>query len=64
MKNLNGIDYVEVRDVSYKTHPTENIIISGRYPPKSRRTHYQVQNNTQITKNQKVIGMDNDETVV
>ena len=63
MNNLNDIIYVEVKDVSYKTHPAENNIIRGRYPPKSRRTHYQVQNNTQIRKNQKNIGKDNDEIV-
>ena len=64
MNNPNGINYVEVKDISYKTHPTENIIIRGRYPRKSPRTHYEVQKNTQKRKNQKVIGKDNDEIVV
>ena len=64
MNNPIGINYVEVKDIRYKTHPTENIIISGRYPPKSHRNHYQVQYNTQIRKNQKIIGKDNDEIVV
>ena len=39
----------------YKIHPTENIILRLRDPPKSLRTQYQVQNNTQIRRNEKVI---------
>ena len=64
MSNLRGINYVEVKDISYKTHPTENIIIRGQYPRESPRTHYEVRKNTQKRKNQKVIGKDNDEIVV
>ena len=64
MNIFNGINYVEVKDLRYKTHPTENNIIRERDPPKIPRTQYQVQNNTQIRKNQKVIGKDNDEIVV
>ena len=55
MKYLNGEYYVEVKDYRYKIHPTENIILRKRDPPSSLRTQYQVQNNTQIRKNQKVV---------
>ena len=64
MKNPNGIKYVEVKDLRHKTHPTENNIIKERDPPKIPRTQYQIQNNTQIRKNRKVNGKDNDEIVV
>ena len=64
MKNPNGIKYAEVKDLRYKTHPTEIILIRERDPPKIPRTQYQVQNNTQIRKNRKVNGKDNDEIVV
>ena len=55
MKYLNGEYYVEVKDHRYKIHPTENIILRKRDPPTSLRTQYQVQNQTQIRKNQKVV---------
>ena len=64
MKYLNGEYYVEVKDHRYKIHPTENIILRKRDSPTSLRTQYQVQNETQIRKNQKVIRNDNDELVV
>ena len=64
MKYLNGEYYVEVRDHRYKIHPTENLILRKRDEPKSLRTQYQVQNETQIRKNQKVIKNDNDQLVV
>ena len=59
MKYLNGEYYVEVKDHRYKIHPTENIILRKRDPPTSLRTQYQVQNETQIRRKQKVI-KDND----
>ena len=55
MKYLDGNYYVEVRDHRYKIHPTENIILRKRDPPTSLRTQYQVQNETQVRKNQKVV---------
>ena len=55
MKNLNGEYYVEVKDHGYRIHPTENIILRKRDPPTSLRTQYQVQNETQIRRNQKVV---------
>ena len=55
MKYLNGEYYVEVKDCRYRIHPTENNILRKRDPPKSLRTQYQVQNKTQIRKNQKVV---------
>ena len=64
MKYLDGSYYVEVKDHRYKIHPTENIILRKRDPPTSLRTQYQVQNETQIRKNQKVIKNDNNELVV
>ena len=64
MKYLNGEYYVEVKDHRYKIHPTENIILSQRNPPTALRTQYQVQNETQIRKNQKVIKNDNGQLVV
>ena len=64
MKYLNGNYYVEVKDHRYRIHPTENIMLRLRDPPQSLRTQYQVQNNTQIRKNQKVIKNDNNELIV
>ena len=64
MKYLNGRYYVEVKDHRYKIHPTENIILRLRDEPKSLRTQYQVQNETQIRRNQKVIKNDNNELLV
>ena len=64
MKYLNGRYYVEVKDHRYKIHPTEKIILRLRDEPKSLRTQYQVQNETRIRKNQKVIKNDNDQLIV
>ena len=64
MKHLNGEYYVKVKDRRYRTHPTENIILRKRDPPTSLRTQYQVQNETQFRKNQKVIKNNKDELVV
>ena len=64
MRYLNGQYYVEVKDHRYKIHPTENIILRKRDEPKSLRTQYQVQSDTQIRRNQKVIKNDNDELIV
>ena len=64
MKYLNGNYYVEVRDQRYRIHPTENRILRKRDPPLPLRTQNQVQNETHIRKNQKVIENDNDQLVV
>ena len=64
MKKLNGEYYVEAKDHRYKIHQTEKIILQKRDPPTNLRTQYQVQNNTQIRKNQKVIKNDNNELIV
>ena len=64
MKYLNGNYYVEVKDKRFLIHPTENIILRKREEPKSLRTQYQVQNETQIRRNQKVIQNDNNQLVV
>ena len=64
MKYLNGEYYVELKDHRYKVHPTENNIFRTRDPPTNLRTQYQVQNETQIRKNQKVIKNDNDDIIV
>ena len=60
MKFLNGRYYVEVKDHRNIFHPTGNNILRERDPAKSQRTQYQVQINTEIRKNQKVIKNDND----
>ena len=59
MKNLDGNYYVEVKDHRYRIHPTQNIILRKRDPPTSLRSHYQVQKETQIRRNQKVNKNDN-----
>ena len=64
MKYLNVEYHVEVKDHRYRIHPTENIILRKRGPPTSLRIQYQVQNETQIRRNQKVIKNENDESVV
>ena len=64
MKYLNGEYYVEVKDHRYKIHPTEIIILRKRDPPTSLTTQYQVQNETQIRRTQKVIKNDNDQLIV
>ena len=51
MKHLNDNYYVEVKDHRYKLPPTADFISRFRNPPKSLRTQYQVQNETQIRKN-------------
>ena len=64
MKCLNCQYYVEVKDHRYRTHPTENVILGLRGTPTSLRTQYQVQNETQIRRNQKVIKNANDQLVL
>ena len=64
MKYPNGRYYVEVKDYRYKIHPTENIFFRLRDEPKSLRTQYQVQNETKVRRNQKVIKNDNDQLKV
>ena len=54
MKYLNGNYYVEVKDHRYKLHPSEITILRLRDEPKSLKTHYQVQNEKKIGKNQRV----------
>ena len=48
-------DYVKVKHHRYKIHPTENISIRLRDGPKSSRTQYEVQNEIQTRKKQKVV---------
>ena len=64
MKYLNGQYYVEVKDHRYKIHPTEHIILRKRDEPKSLRTQYQVENETKIRTNQKVIKNDDNQLIV
>ena len=64
MKYLDGNYYVEVKDHRYLIHPTENNIVRKPYLPTSLRTQFQVQNETRIRKNRKVIKNDIDELVV
>ena len=55
MKYLNGEYYVELKDHRYRVHPTDIIILRKLDSPTSLRTQYQVQIDTQIRKNEKVI---------
>ena len=64
MKYLNGNYYVEVKVHRYRIHPTEKSILRKRDPPSFLRAQYQVQNETQIRRKQKVIKNDNDQFVV
>ena len=64
MKYLDGNYYVEVKDHAYRIHPTKNIILRKRDPQTSLRTQYQVRNETQIRRNQKVIKNDNNQIIV
>ena len=64
MKYLNGEYYVELKDHRYKIHPNENTKLRKRDPPTSLRTQYQIQKETQIWRNQKVIKNDNDDLEV
>ena len=64
MKYLNGECYVEVKDKRYLNHPTEIKILQKRDPPTFLRTQNQVQNESEIRKNQKIIKIDNDEIIV
>ena len=59
MNFLNGQYFVEVKDHRYRIHPTENIILKKHDPPKSLRTQYQVQNESLIRRNQKVLRINN-----
>ena len=56
--------FEEVEDERYKIHPFENVISRERDPPKAIKTLYQVENETQSNKNQKVIKNKNDELEV
>ena len=64
MKYLHGEYYVEVKDHRYKIHPSENIILRKRDAPTSLRIQYQIQKETKIRRNQKVIKKDNDQLLV
>ena len=64
MKHLNGQNYVEVKVYRSLIQPTEVIIPEIRDEPKFLRALYQVQNITQIRKNQKLTRNNNDELVV
>ena len=64
MKYFNGRFYVEVKDQRYKIHPTEIIVLRLRDPPSSLRIQYQVQNDTQIRRNQKVFRNDDNQLIV
>ena len=64
MNYLDGNTFVEVKDHRNRIYPTENVLLRFRDEPKSLRTQYQCQIETQIRKNQKVIKNDNDELVV
>ena len=64
MKFPNGQYYVGVKDHRYEIQPTEILILGERDLPKCLKTQYQVQNETQIRKNQKIIKNNNDELIL
>ena len=64
MKSLNGEYYVEVKDHWYKIQPTENTILRKWDESKFLTTQYQVQNETQIGRYQKLTKNNNNELVV
>ena len=64
MNIFKGKYYIEVKDKRYLIHPTANILLRLWDPAPSLRTQYQVQNETQIRTNQKVIKNKNDEVEV
>ena len=55
MKFFNVEYYVEVKDHRHRLHPIEIKILGLRDEPSYLRTQYQVQNETQIRMNQKVV---------
>ena len=64
MKYLNGNQYLEVKDKRSLIHPTENIILRFREVPEFLGTQKQVIKETQIRRNQKIIGKNNDQLVL
>ena len=64
MKIFNGQNYVEIKHKRFIIHPTESSFLRKPDPPNSFRIQYQVQNVTQIRKNQKVCKKNNSELVV
>ena len=64
MKYLDGNYYAEVKDHRYRIHPTQKLILRKKNPTQSLRTQYQVQKETQIRQNQKVIKNDNDQLIL
>ena len=63
MKYFSGQHYVWVKEHRYLIQLIEKFLLGLRGPPTSLRTQYQVQNDTQIRKNQKVNRNDNNELV-
>ena len=59
MKNLVGTFFVEVNDKNYTIHPTENILFRECKKPKNIKFQYQVNNVTQIGRNQTIFGNKN-----
>ena len=61
MKYIDCQFYVEVKDHRYRNHATESNNSRKRNPPQSLRPQYQVQNETQFRRNEKVIQYNNNE---
>ena len=59
MKKTDGKYYVEVKDYRYNIHPTGVFLLRKRKEPKSVKTDYQVQIETQNRKIQIVIQNEN-----
>ena len=64
MKFFNGRYYVEVKDPRYRIYSAKNVKLGIRDDPKSLRTQNQDRNDTQIRKNQKVLGKNNNDLEV
>ena len=58
------IFFLKKKDERYLIHPTENIPLRLRDPPNALRTHYHLQKETEIRKNQKVMRECNNELIV
>ena len=56
--------FEDVKDKRYVIHPIESIVLKEREPPESLRNQYQVKNETQMRKNQKIVRNGNNELEV
>ena len=55
MRKFNGRYYAEVKNIRYLIHPDQKLVLGLREEPKPQILQYQVQYNTQIKSNRKVL---------